>query len=354
MGRRVDGHDVVVDRHGRQADHRDREVHAEHGEQHELDGARHVAPRVGRLLGHVGDRLDAGVGHRADRDAVDELVERRRGTEVDLGDQQPRRQKDEQPDNGQQHLGGEVGDGQDDVKARRLLDAEDVDDHQEDDDGDAAHRVVRPGLEDGPECGQVVGHEEGRDGDRDDVVEHQRPAGAEAHELVEGVTGEARRAAGLGEHRGGLGIREGRHDEQQAGEHEDQRREPQGVERHHAERVVDRRTDVAVGCAEQRRNAQHLVKVSLSLLASRHLPAHVVSRVVDRIDRDDRPAAHQPSFLCPRRLTTQQSCRWMTTAFCARCEVFLSCSSRQTGTRTFEASMASLRQPEGLPRSLDP
>ena len=53
-------------------------------------------------------------------------------------------------------------------------------------------------LSDRPEDGQVVGHEEGRDGDRDDVVEHQRPAGAEADELVEGAAREARRAAGLG------------------------------------------------------------------------------------------------------------------------------------------------------------
>ena len=39
---------------------------------------------------------------------------------------------------------------------------------------DPADRVVRPGTEDRPEDGQVVRHEERRDGDRHDVVEHER------------------------------------------------------------------------------------------------------------------------------------------------------------------------------------
>ena len=61
----------------------------------------------------------------------------------------------------------------------------------------------------------------------------------------------------------------GRH-EQQAGEHEDGPGESESVQRDHAQGVVDRRADVAVGRAEQRRDAQHLVEVALSLLASRH------------------------------------------------------------------------------------
>ena len=96
---------------------------------------------------------------------------------------------------------------------------------------DAADRVVGPSLQHRPEHGQVVGHEEGRDGDRDDVVEHQCPAGAEADELVEGVAREARGAAGLGKHRRGLGIRPGRRHEEQAGEHEDDRRQAERRER---------------------------------------------------------------------------------------------------------------------------
>ena len=126
----------------------------------------------------------------------------------------------------------------------------DVDDHQDRMTHDAADAVVRPRLEDRPEDAQVVGHEEGRDGDGDDVVEHQRPAGVEAPELVEGAAGEARRAARLGNIGRRLGVRPGGGAEQQAGEHEDQRRGAERRQRHHAEGVVDRRADVAVGGAE--------------------------------------------------------------------------------------------------------
>ena len=104
-----------------------------------------------------------------------------------------------------------------------------------------------------PEHGQVVGHEERRDGDRDDVVEHERPAGAEAHELVEGPAREARRAAGLGQHGRRLRVGPGGGDEEQPGQREHDRREAHGVGGHDAQRVVDRRPDVAVRGAEERR-----------------------------------------------------------------------------------------------------
>ena len=193
--------------------------------------------------------------------------------EVDLRDQDLRREEHEEADDGEQDLRAEIEDRKEDVDAGRFLDADDVDHDEEGDREDAADRVVGPQLEDRPERGQVVGHEERRDGDGDDVVEHQRPAGAEAHELVERVPGEARRAAGLREHRGGLGVGEGGGDEQEAGEHEDDRSETHRRCRDDAERVVDRRADVAVGGAEQGGDAQHLVKtLPLSLLSACHEP----------------------------------------------------------------------------------
>ena len=180
-------------------------------------------------------------------------------------------QKDEEADQGQQDLRAEVEDGQDDVDPRRFLDAHDVDRDEEGDGEDAAERVVRPGLQHRPEGGQIVGHEEGGDGDGDDVVEHERPAGAEAHELVERVAREARGAARLGKHRRRLGVRERGGDEQEPGEHEHDRRKAHRRRRDHAQGVVDRRADVAVGGAEQRRHAEHLVQaLSFSLLASCH------------------------------------------------------------------------------------
>src|SRR5690242_21101397 len=50
-----------------------------------------------------------------------------------------------------------------------------------------------------PEDRQVVRDEKRRDGDRDHVIQHLRPGGREGDELVERVTGEARRAARLRE-----------------------------------------------------------------------------------------------------------------------------------------------------------
>ena len=71
---------------------------------------------------------------------------------------------------------------------------------------DAADDVPRVLLERLPEDREVVRDEERRDGDRDDVVEHLRPGGSEADELVEGVAREARRAARLRVAHGALGV----------------------------------------------------------------------------------------------------------------------------------------------------
>ena len=105
------------------------------------------------------------------------------------------------------------------------------------------------------ERAQVVRHEERRDGDRDDVVEAQRPAGEERDDVVEGVTRERGGAARFGEHRGPLGVGLGREHEQAAGEQEHQRGEPESVSGDQAQRVVDGGTDVAVGRREQPRDA---------------------------------------------------------------------------------------------------
>jgi hypothetical protein len=55
-----------------------------------------------------------------------------------------------------------------------------------------------------PEHAQVLGRREGGDGDQDDVVEQDRPAGDEADELVERVASEHRRAAPILMQRGAL------------------------------------------------------------------------------------------------------------------------------------------------------
>jgi hypothetical protein len=105
-----------------------------------------------------------------------------------------------------------------------------------------------------------VRDEEGRDGDRDHVVQELRPGGSEADELVERVAGKARRAAGLGVVHGSFRVRErgGREDEPR--DHEDDRRQPEREDGGDAERVVDRRADVAVRGRKQRRRAEHALE----------------------------------------------------------------------------------------------
>ena len=159
-------------------------------------------------------------------------------------------------------LGAEVGQGEEDVEARRLLDADDVQEHQQQHHDRAGVDVVRVAQQVAtrPELGQVVRHEDRRDRDGHRVVQHLRPAGEEAHELVERVPGERCRAAGLREPRSRLGVRHRREEEDDPRDEERDRREPERVDRHQAEGVVDRRAHVSVGGREQRRRAEHAVK----------------------------------------------------------------------------------------------
>ena len=108
-----------------------------------------------------------------------------------------------------------------------------------------------------PEDREVVRDEERRRRDRDDVDEHLRPGRTEGDELVEAVSREARRAAGLGKADGSLGIRRGGRREDDPRDDEDERRQPEGEDGGEAEGVVDRRADVAVRRREERRRAEH-------------------------------------------------------------------------------------------------
>ena len=104
---------------------------------------------------------------------------------------------------------------------------------------------------------EVRRHGVGRDRDRDRVVEHLRPGGEERDGLVEGAARERRRAAGLREARGCLGVGRSREREDHARDRERDRRHPPGVERRDAERVVDRGADVAVGRREHVPDAEN-------------------------------------------------------------------------------------------------
>ena len=142
-----------------------------------------------------------------------------------------------------------------------------------------------------PEDREVVRHEDRRDGDRDHVVQHLGPGGPERDELVERVPGEARRAAGLREADGSLGVGGGRRREDQPADDEDERGQPERDPGDDAERVVDRRADVPVGGRKERGRAEHALQV-VSLSPPRHEARIVV-----------RARASGPWTACPTSVT---------------------------------------------------
>ena len=246
-------------RPGAVADHRQRRqrhhghpgVHAEHRDQDVVDRQRHVPARVARLLGHVRDGLDPGVGEHGQRQREDQMRVARRRAQVDLVDEQRRVQHEYRADADDQDLGGQVEHSEHEVEVRGLADPADVQPGEQRDHDQAADHVSGRMGQRLPERAQVVGHEERRDRDRQDVVEAEGPAGEERDQFVERVAGKTRRAARLREHRRALGVRLGRQGEQPTGQHEHHRREAQRVGGNQTQRVVDRRAHVAVGGREQ-------------------------------------------------------------------------------------------------------
>ena len=173
-------------------------------------------------------------------------------------------------DRDEQELRGEVDHRQRHGELGCLLHADDIEGDQHDDDDDAADDVPRVRAQRLPEDREVMRDEEGRDRDRDDVDEHLRPRGDEADQLVEGVAGEAGRAAGLRVAGGSFGVGRGRGREDDPGDDEDERRQAKRVRGGEAERVVDRGADVPVGGCEERRCPEHALELDLASAPAGH------------------------------------------------------------------------------------
>ena len=116
----------AVNREGGQGDDGHARVHAEDGEEDEVDRPRHILIGVARLLGHVRDGLDARVGEHGQREREHRVVPRRNRAEVDLVDEERGIQDEEGADDYDQHLGPEIDDGEDEVELGRLADPADV------------------------------------------------------------------------------------------------------------------------------------------------------------------------------------------------------------------------------------
>ena len=177
----------------------------------------------------------------------------------DLGTEDER-----EADSDEKDLRREVDDRERDGQLRRLLNTDDVQRDQDDDHDRAADDVPRVRPQRLPEDREVVRDEERRHGDGDDVDEHLRPARREADELVERMPREARGAAGLREARRAFRVGRRRRREHDAGDDEDERRQPERVDGREAERVVDRGADVAVGGREERGRAEHALHLDFT------------------------------------------------------------------------------------------
>ena len=256
--------------HRGKRDHRQQRVEADDRQDDQLDGARNRHRGLLGLLGHVRDRLDPRVGDHPDGDPEREVAPGRRDAEVDLAHQQVGVEHEDDPDPDEDDLRREVGDREHEIEPRRLLGALDVERREQRDESDPEDHVGGALPERLPEHREVVGHEEGRDRDRDDVGEHLAPGREEAHDLVEGVAREARRAAGLRVHDRRLRVGRGGEGEDQPRDHERDRGEAERVERDDAERVVDRRADVAVRGREQRSGAVHPAQVLFAWMSFGH------------------------------------------------------------------------------------
>jgi hypothetical protein len=174
-------------RQRRQRHHRHAGVHAQHRNQDVVDRARHVPARVARLFGHVRDGLDPGVREHRERQREDQVRVARRRAQMNLVDEQGRVQHKHDADTDDQDLRGEVEQGEDEIEVGRLADPPDVQPREQRDHDQTADHVAGWVRQRGPERAQVVRDEKGRDRDREDVVQAQRPAGEERHELVERV-----------------------------------------------------------------------------------------------------------------------------------------------------------------------
>ena len=238
----------------RHRDEGDQDVDRDDGGDAAEHRARQVDSGAAGFLGEVRDRLEPGERQHRERQREGERVPGRLVAERHAARERVAGEDEDEPEHDEEQLGDQVERRHDDAEAveRRAADqphAGDEGDHRDAEDDVPRVVVERGDLE---RARQVVRDEERRQGDHDQVVEAERPAGEEAGEVVVGAADERRGAAGLGDRRGALGVRERDDEEEQADDQEDERREAERVGGEDAEGEVDRRCDLAVGDGEER------------------------------------------------------------------------------------------------------
>ena len=219
----------VLDRIGGEADRADEHRHDDDEPDGREERARQRAPRLGRLLGEVRNRLEPGVGEHRERQREREVAPVLAAREAEPVDERGRREQEREPEHDEQRLHDEVEerDGERPEVESRAPEDPDPGDHHDDRAADdrVPGRLAQGRLAERP--GEVVRHEERRERHDDEEVEEEHPSGHESGEVVERASDERRRAARLGQRRRPLRVRERDEDEHGARDEENERRQPE-------------------------------------------------------------------------------------------------------------------------------
>ena len=223
---------TVHDRKSGEADHGDQHVDADHGADRGEQVPRQSL-RIAALLREIGNGLDAGEGQHRQRQGEGERAPARRAAEVHARCQPVPGEEHRQTEHDQRDLSNQVEHGENDAEAIEAGPKGEAHQRECSYQPNSDQRVVgrfpdRREIEGGAE---VVRHEERRQGDDDQVVEHQHPADHEAGHVAEGPADEVRRAARLGRGRDGLGIGESYNEEERPYGHQHGRRQAERVRR---------------------------------------------------------------------------------------------------------------------------
>ena len=272
--RRAELRRPVRRRKGRQPDQRDQHRHEDDGSDAEEEAPRQVASRPANLLGEVRDRLEPRVREERERQRERDLVPRGLRADVEPARERARREEEREAEQHEQQLRHEVEQRHDEaegVKTRPPHQAHDRDRGDHDTADDHVARTLRDRVHADREA-EVVREEERRERDHDQVVEEERPTGHEPGQVVERDADEGRGAARLSDRRRPLGVRHRHDEEEHADDREDERREPERMQRDDAEREVERGRHLAVRDGGERRRVQHALQPRQLAGHARNLP----------------------------------------------------------------------------------
>ena len=215
-------------------------------------------PRLGRV---VGDRLETRVGQHRERECERQLAPARRRADLEA----LAREHEHPAEHDQEYVRRQRDPRDDDRDAVHLRAPHEPARREPEDHEHADQCVPGPPREAAPadRGADVVRREQAGERDDDQVVEEQHPAGDEAERVVERAPDERGCAAGLRDRGRSLRVRRGDDEEEGADDQQDDRCQPERVERDDAEREVQRGPDLAVGHRRERGRPEGALQAQL-------------------------------------------------------------------------------------------